>query len=1601
MNDKKPIHLLKGIRYLDNLNIEEKLNEINSSKLFYKEYFIDLSQVSYAELGALAKLLLIIENFLKENYIVFIALPTIKYTIKEKLKETNKKYNQSLKKNILNRRKDTNNFIKTTGFVSAVQQIATLHEKQVYITENYEFESEFNQESFLDSFSVIYENHSVEEYNYKYIFPFHWIDCSNGLENFEEIENDLNIILENPERGLDAIDVKAIKNVILSELIKNVREHSCNKYALLAIGLINSKSLTNDRQYKKTNPVEKEYLNWIATNNFSSQVEIYFGDSGVGILTEEYRNKYKKDKNGNILNREKQLELAFERWTTRKNNEPRRGTKGLYRIQRIINKYNGIVHIETGDLNGGFIKGGSVESKYLCRKTGIDFKGTLVTIKLNPFKEIRTFKYVLNSIKLKKHWNSARYIVDKELKCQEDIKTKIKESENLLLIFNIEHLDDETAKNALERLLPEISYDSHPCAIVIYLISNLKNDTIDTITDSADTVTIENITKSVNNQIIGKNQNEIFSETIHENAEEIYNPVLIIADKNQAFWYGGTKELVSILSDSFKNYSNTGIKLEDLKTFKSISKEKQVQIKLYLQNDIKLVNLDNENNIIFNFQSIDHLYEHKLSDQFIIEDNIIYCTPKLHVTHNWVNISELLKKDEYGFALCLYLKYRNFHNNSDLNKIDKKSTFVLIDHYQQNELARAFANLLGISRKNIRNIYSDIDNSLPKRTKLFPEHSTVIVLTTIISSSETARRLVKFVKRDFANADCILCLANLRKYNISKLETWNKTTDIISCFQKNTREIIKEIKDQNYFEKKCSLLNKKELIKINPDFRKEDKVITNIVSVDLNLKEFIKNNKLLHYNHIGIFNKRHFTFFIDKQRLLDIKSMIWGKIQKSIDDWKLNNNINHYRIFIPKSILNINGSFVKFLTELTNREPILFDEVPNMINESNVFYFDFGMLSGNSVNNFITSCQNVDNLFVCILFNQSTNSKIDFYKRIKTLNNIPDLVGKTKSTQFQIRYLYNLPLNFFSSEYCPICEHIRTLNLYKLEQDYLFKFSENRQEKLKQMDYEEIRELSFPIDFYYTEKDKQHELSSSVIMKMYEFKILFENAKVSTTARIDIYNEIFNIYKNIDLTIIDCESELYALIYYLSYEVNWFQHEPLVFRDIRILISEIALKIAIVEKESLIDSFVITNKSNSKSDKLAVRYKYAAISVLRSTDKLRFCENIAKIIRSTLLHEKYSDNLLQNTLYHISSLHYNKYNQSEIYFTNIKTNLEEILLNNGYLKIEQKLAINEILLKNAYIIKSIQEGNDKDECKMFKMMKKSWEGLYLNIPNHPIPFIYFNALYIEKHKNIIFDYSYNNATTENSKIILEIINDLDINWRNVIHYLNNDIYYYLEEKLKLLTNSNFFYDNYDNFLNYSKFKEKHTRFLELIYLIKENPKNYLTIHESYNKLYSYFEQNFIKKKGLQDNTENSLILNLLSEFPTSISEIIDDVFPLSVFSKRSVEFKNDNYQVYFPKKVFKRNLQLVKKNLENRLNNGVELNQVNIQFTIEEFNKNTLQFNIIYDSTNNYQKEPKKEGGSLAQWKKELNQFEGDLTYDIPSEITPKFSLHIKLKKYE
>lgn len=1569
-----PVHLLQGAFYLDIMNLEEKRGALFLSTIGGVSVFIDLSQVRFAELSAITKLVLDIEVLAKKGARIYIAMPTIRLTKNE---ETSKNYSDAVKNNILKARKKANNFLKTVGFVKVVREISHHYQREIFLSELFEFESTFNFLSFDQAFSAAFETHSIEYYDYKYVFPLERLHVSIGLEDFITIESRLDKILENKQRGIESIDVQGIKNVIASELFKNVMEHSKAEYAIFTIGLISSNSLLSSRTYKKNNPIESNYLEWLKENKVKSQVEIYFGDAGIGILNDEFQKKYFLENEAKSRSQENQLQWAFQKWSTLKHGELRRGTKGLYRIQRIVNKYNGIFHITTGDYNGGYQKGGLAEAEWLCRKSHIYNEGTFIQIKLCPYTEVRDFRFTLKQAK-RKNWTTVQYYPKTQANFIDSFISDIKRADNLLVILNLMDVEDMEAKQIIEQALPDFSFYSHPTAVVIYLLSKLKNDTIQVIAESA------------NEYIISKVGHEVFQESRHRDAEEVYDPVLIIGEENTAFWYGGSQFLIDLLNESARSYHNE-LRVSELSTYLKLPNEIQIRIRLHLENDNRLVIVDNTGKLSFNFTNLDTLFEASIISKTDSASQLRYCSPKLEVINKWLNVRDILKDNIYGFALTLYFKFKHNIDDFALGPRDIIANYyILIDHKQQKELALALASLLGISHKNIKIVTEDINPNIPRRTKLFPEKSQVIILTTIISSSETVRRLVKFIRRDSGIPIVILALCNYRKYNIHRLETWSEVTPILSIYQRYKIEQPRVTRDIHYFTDKFESINTN-LSYVSPNFMEEQKVdISAATFIQEDLRRFIIEKKALHFNHIGIFKDRHFTFYLDKERLLNSQSVIWKWYTDSITKWKVMNNLKEFTIYVSHSLLPTgvkDTPFFDFLRSLS-RSIRIYDEDTKVYNDENIVFVEFGVMTGKTINNIINRSKQVKHLFVCILFDQSLNEDFGFYKRISSLSNA-DLIDTT-ATNFKIDYLNDLPLGFYTSENCPICEHIRALDYYKISLNYMYRFSEDRQKAIKLTESHELRNVPYPYDFYYSHEHPDHELSSELIASMFELKVLLDKAEFSTQWRIKLYNIIFDTYLNFHSHVLDSNSIIYALLYYLANEINWLQKEPLVFRDFREMLAEISFKIATMDLATLANQLETSNTAITTPVKLAIRYKYAAISLLRSTNKLKFCQSLSEILISSTYNGRLRDSLVQNTFYHILSLFKNKYNRSNSYNHAISEQLD-FLYHKEMFDDNQKAVVEFLIHYNNFFYTAT-------DLKVIKSLKKQFEKYYST--NHPDPEAWMSSIDLSEFPEAaLVDLSIYKEKSTFYLNFLPLTSDLEENWMRVHNYIYANIQIHTEYLTDAFKNSTFFQEIFfddiiKNIFDGNYLLGKTDDFSALVSEISHNPLSYLLKKSQYDSLHRKIDSDLIYRKS-------KFSILLLGQFPAEITSIIK-LKILQFFPKLTFNVY-DTYHVFYPTTRLKMDFEQIVQNIEKRKNDSMLLENVSMHISIWEELVNGVKYvllHIKYDSTDQKNNDPNKMGG-LSSIRKEIDHFGGSLEHDSETDETGFFNLKFKFLKYE
>lgn len=1597
---------IKGKKQLTNSEVEKCISPLIDKTLFKKntlfdysdseqpfDLFVNLSQIQFSTLSAINYIVLHIDSICKKKNIknVYVALPTIGNTIKEQ-QSTNPGYTDDLRKKDRDKRASANSFLKNVNFIEILRETVEYYQSEIYFTEELQFESGFQIKSFESAFELMNDIREPKNFGYRFLFPLRWIYANDDKINYDLIQKKFDQTLENEERGLDSFDVKAIKNVIFHELQKNVIEHtqteSKSKRFLLSIGMI---STFDDNQ----DELETSFQEFIKREEIPSLVEIYFGDTGGGFFTEEFINKCKSE---SITEPSEQLKWAFKRWSTKKFDEERRGTKGLYRILRIINNYKGIIQITTNGHNGGYFFNG--EWKY--RKT-TPFSGSFLQLKLCPYSIIKEFKFDISPKHLSKSWktilidlneseNTIKAIIQKEFKSSED--------KNLFVILDVDKVkyeDFQTVELLLNSILLEISYHANPSGAVVY-INSMEGEN-----------TISNLINSANEYIKNKTSLDISENSDNE---DIYDPIITIHN-GKVFWYGGSQSIIAILDELYEGNFNQ--KIFDLKAFNQLEYNLRTKIRQSLENDNNLVYVNKEGEIKLNFINLDQhfldILEKNVEKEVEIQNlkNIEFCSSKVEVIKNWVSVSNIIKDNEYGFALTLFLKLLE---KIDYNKI-KGNVFLLIDHEQHFELALALSRLLNIRESHIINIQEEIEYNSLKRFKLFREKSNVIILTSIIGTSETVRRLVKYVKRDNAIVQVILCLRNHRKYNISKIQTWGTETNILSIYTENTVEEEKEEKTLVYYQAKNKSLHNFTGRLVQPNYI--DEPIQKKILIEEELLDLFKRTKSLHYNHIGIKNDRHFTFYINKPKLLNERSFIWGKIEEEISQWKEHNIIKEFTVYIKNDLIldSTKSDFFEFLKRLCNNNIEVFSKIPKLESskliksspeKSNIFLIDFGVISGKSINKILNEAEGLDNLYLCILFNQNNSENFKHYGRIMTITDNKSDLGKTSVINTKINFLFHLPLNYYGRDNCPICNHNEALDIYKMSddpEDYMFNFSEDRQHKLTIRSKDEIFHEEYPFDFYYIKDEKKdHELSSEIIGKMFEFKTLLEDSIENTGSRIKVYTIIFDAYSNQEEELKNPDSYLYAILYFLSFEIHWLQREPLVFRDFRLMLSDISCLIATHDFKTLEKYFIENNIHNTNALGCVTRYKYSAISLLRSTNKLKFCEEISAIVSNSFNGIKYSDNLLQNAFFHTYSILKNKYNTSPKYYEKLIESYTDVKSISG-LSEGQKYTSTKLyyLLYSKLTEVNIEYLNDLELIKLIKeYIKEAYTGfkhpqLAENIYNLNLKYLSekgLDDLRIKKTMSRYYPSLKLRAQDSNSK------------WEEIQRYIYRKlipVYKRLSNKIK---NSITFKDEYqlvetfERILNIN-FNKVLNNFNEL----SIEPLYYLEIKEEYDELLNFLS------RGIINN--NSDLLVFADQFPLDLCKVIKEKELHSHFPKLKPIFESQS-PVFYPITKFKKDLSSIISSIKERLlpeYQNSEYHHFNV-FTEVSLTMETSEdeqyvyLKISYNNTSNENHyHNKNQKGGLQSIRDEVQNYGGDVCFNQDEDNNAFFKIIFKFLKYD
>jgi len=1659
-NVNEQIHLFKGLQRLVPSEFDSKLQDSNKKNSILSEkgwsleavtrgVFFDLSQVRWVEISAVGQLVLLIESAKDFSINVTIAFPLNDLTKKEKehletlaneKKETELQEKKYLFNNIKKLREKTLNYLKVINFDNVIEcrHIKRGSIKKVY---NYSFETE-NTVQPNESEKIQSENQELEgiespktnesAYNYVNIIPLTWINYKNQDKNLKSFKEQFNKIIGQPKRGLDAVDAETINNVIISELTKNVLEHSQREFGLIGAALQPTMALSKHNadgllSFDDYNTIERNYIEWTALNN-EYYIALFFGDSGRGLINDDLVEAYKTQFNKKEAKSEEVIRWSFDKWSTGKTELETRGTKGLYRIHRIVNKYNGMILIRTNNSLGGFQKGGveapqwtysnTVSSKtysntVLSKKELSYFPGTIVKMHFTPYKEIlkinthlsknltsntTKFDWVSKSINLEYENPEKTFSGNLSLK-----KIFSNNNKNLLLVINAPEKYNGSEKAVDDLIINHLKYLSlgrHPNGVLVYIVQKSWDD-LDSKIDSL-------------NQLIFDHKILPNSESLHPDKEDIYDPILVLGERGQYSWVGDNLNTISVLNELYQD-KDSQIKLEELSSFTQLDFEEQTRIIQFVSNDNAILSLTGEQELRINFSDIVQYYSCLLKEKIdpvkkSFDDKKIFLTPNLRYIKNWIDIKSVISDNVAGYALALFFEYSNKINAASKSQSRLK---ILIDNNENKELANQFALLVGVQPSDVVNIVDEVDGRLPRRNKIFEDGEDVIILTTIISTSETIRRSIKSVQRDLANPVAILGLLN--QSNAEEITTWGKNIPIITLTKDSMSDVESSIIEKHKKNDTVSF--------IEPySFKATDGHTNDNSGENDKILSLIESSKSLHFNHLGKANNRHFTFYLSPNMMLaddkKCNELVIDKFQNIIDNWTKQNGVTDFEIWRPTLDFKFNDPLDKISDSISKNhlkknknasqvrvskikrtslygEWSLIDEpLLSSATSKNLIIIDWGTLTGSTIQQMVNLAvkHEKENILVCILFSQFSKQDAIFYQN---LNEVKILKRKDANDMFSekelkpasvsVNFIYQFPLKYYESFNCPVCEHIKALEEYEIKGYHMGDFSVKRRMRLKIKDKSIADGTLPPQDFYSDYGENLSELDSTLILKMFKLRVLFEEAIESTKKRNQILENLEKILKNIDGEKRTINSDLYALLYFLSIEIMWLQKPPLVFLSVRQIISKLSIEIAKWDRNEM-------EKYISNDNKMVVRFKFSAISVLRSSDKMLLCENIYEIFFSSLKDGNYSHNLTQNLFYHIHSLLLKKYHTSKKYFKKTIENLDKIIatpnVNPSLHYVVQYL--RNLAQKKLYLISL--EGKTKIE--LIKSLKKEIEDYY-GITDHSEIFEIYRRMAIENVEEPIKRFDINSAdyTTKLNQID-EWAKGLPSKWGQVSGYIESVVNNHLS-KLSDLYDSQLFklfrmheyfpVDSNSIFVGYDD------EFTKLINNISSNPADAKLYYDTYKTHYTRYLVGLFSSKKLS-HANNSKLINFLNEMPTEIDSTIKvciQRFTKKFVTPPKIIFTNETpINVFYPKEEFAFAISQILGNVEKHVVSKEDIPNcsINISIEIATDKKTDVEYVEIKISNTGTTDKSKNAFGALSQIKQEMRLFGGECTHSFNDE---------------
>lgn len=1389
---RNPVRLFYGTRRLIPIALEK---EIRAHRIFrgvaaewtdrVKNHglLIDLSTLEWADIGCLARILLLVERALLDGIEVTVTLPVSQYRLSEQ------SYLRSGPPPDLLRRLDVRvyrrarlaEFLHHTMFDNALQvehvkrpdfllTIIDYHGDEVELTEN-ELERD-DVELFEDI-----DSNFMHEVLYENVFPFKWISKPDSAE-LRATGRFLSGIIRQRRRGISQIDAETLSDVILRELVQNVAQHAKTSSHSLIVAFAKPEGFRHHpNDYL---PCESDFLLG-QSNSGMALVEAVVGDSGQGIvatLNKAYSQNHVNSSSGGNDVRKEVAAWAFDRWSTRSEIDSKRGTRGLYRVDRVVQRYGGLVTIRTSDQLVGHDHSQDSFSSQISASTSDKLPiipGSIVTVRLPRSSDNLPPRKAVAEVPSDQ--------VVRVLRLRDDlVETGFTDRDNRTLIEALSLMpygnpsclvvianDSGVAgSEAQEQALASLAAASHPSAVIVTGIRGSRE-------------TIAGVADSVNQQV-GRYSRDI--EEITFDSPEIWSPVLIVGLDGSCHWTGVQPKYGDVLNALIKSSEGlqpirelidiVGGRVEDLDAFRG-----------FLRSNPSVFRINDGANVqlLVSRETLVHHISRELLAILQSGDSrsepAVFRTPTLSLVTRWLNVGKVISSTVGTSVamLALTCKFR-----TELSESNQKINMIVTDSAASSSLVTALETSLmcpaGIGPDSM---------SLRSRpgTRLVSRSDKVVVYADVIMSGASVRRCFGQIYRDGGDVVAVLCAVDARSPNKrSSLELWGRNVPVISVANLD----LEATKEQVDKAKKSGRLFNISPVTFELE-QSEDQFPA--LPYDLNpstLQELVARRGILHFGHFVGGNGRHFTFYVDSRAVVEEvveavcdATMPWNF---GVQTDRMTETSRSVEIWCPELGVGIAGpaqkyayavktrlDFVKQVRTIERRSA--FDEwlfqASGFLGESvDVIIIDWGAIEGSTLVELIqlAAARGAKRIKACIIVSQLNYTQEQFFRSLEKISvplaltppettetgqaAFPDLTAPPEMNECEvdIQFISSLPIGSYRTHTCPVCRQLERMSEEPFFTEFIDEFLDSEQKRFRLQKVAVLAEGEEPVFV------DGRNASSDALIWMLDTRKELQAARVSTRWRAKIQEDISEM-ASLSGKFGDGQAELPMKMCWLQQllvvEPTWLGVPPLSIPEVRELLAKAAAAIA-------------------KSSRAPIEDRMHAIALLRTSSKYVFVSQFASVFKA--VHR--SRNLLGQLLYGALTYMERPYHQLPSALLPLRQAVIDVLsmVNKGELTAEVKVIETlEALSKRLSFIESRLEKKRLSKVDAWKELRELVSGGY-GIGRHERVTVALGRLQLGAYQREAVLHAIDPEAPVTSAL-LEKLSRLDDSWQICLDFLND------------------------------------------------------------------------------------------------------------------------------------------------------------------------------------------------------------------------------------